>query len=206
MNINLFYCCATSLVLLTISACKKTTDQKTIFPGDRWEKAHPISQGVDETIMLEALEYLKSKSFENGNEEVLIIRNGRAIYQGDSINKKHNIWSCSKSFTSTVLGLMVDDGMVGLDDKVYQYEALLKDNYQEITFRHFTTMTSGYNAIGDSRWNESSKDWSWTPYQPGAPIFTPGSQYAYWDEAMMMKGKALTNVLGKTMNLILMKK
>ena len=48
----------------------------------------PSSQNVDERILLEALEYLKSKSFEDGIEEIMIIRNGLVIYSGDSIDKK----------------------------------------------------------------------------------------------------------------------
>ena len=115
------------------------------------------------------------------------------------MTKKHNIWSCSKSFTSTVLGLMISEGKLKLNDLVHPYEPLLKEKYSQVTFRHFTSMTSGYNAIGDSRWNENSKDWSWTPYSPGEPLFEPGTQYAYWDEAMMMLGRAITRTLDQTM-------
>jgi len=193
------------VLIVGLSACAE--EQKDmIFPGADWETADPASQGVDEAVMLEALDFLKSKSFDDGNEEVMIIRNGRLIYAGDSIDKKHNIWSCSKSFTSTALGLMIEDGLIGLDDRVSQYEPLMLENYKDVTFRHFTTMTSGYNAVGDSRWNESSKDWSWTPYAPGEPIFKPGTEYAYWDEAMMMKGRILTKILGQTIQSYLIEK
>ena len=176
-------------------------EEKTdmIFPEKEWVRASPENLQVDEKLMLEALEYLKAKSFEDGNEEVMIICNGRVIYEGDSILKKHNIWSCSKSFTSTILGLMIDDGIIQLDDQVYAYEPLLEEQYSKVTFRHFTTMTSGYNAFGKSRWNGESEDWSLTPYNPGKPVFEPGAKYAYWDEAMMMKGRILTKILGKTM-------
>jgi CubicO group peptidase (beta-lactamase class C family) len=170
-----------------------------IFPDKEWEKATPESQGVDEILMLEALNYLISKSFNDGIEELMIIRNGRVIYEGDSTHKKHNIWSCTKSFTSTVLGLMINDGICHLGDQVYQYEPSMEANYKNVTFRHLTTMTSGYNAIGDSRWNEASLDWSQTPYEPGEPIFEPGIQFAYWDEAMMMKGRILTRILQQSM-------
>ena len=170
-----------------------------IFPDPEWARSSPMNQGVDESVMQKALDYLKSKSFDDENEEVMIIRNGSVIYAGDSIHKKHNIWSCSKSFTSTVLGLMIEEGLINLDDKVHQYEPLMRARYSEVTFRHLASMTSGYNAVGDSRWNENSNDWSWTPYEPGEPIFQPGSLYAYWDEAMMMQGRILTKVLGRTM-------
>jgi CubicO group peptidase (beta-lactamase class C family) len=180
------------------SACIPAASEMT-FPGEEWQRVEPESQNVNEVVMLEALDYLESKSFENSNKEVMIIRNGLVVYAGSSTDKTHNIWSCSKSFTSTVLGLMIEEGKCQLDDPVYEYEPLLEEQYATVTFRHFATMTSGYDAVGDTRWNEESKDWSLTPYDPGEPIFEPGTQFAYWDEAMMMKGRVLTKILGQTM-------
>lgn len=198
MKKHYIYCSLIGLVIKALSACTGRQPDM-IFPAESWERDTPANQQIDSQKMLDALDYLKSKSFEDGNEEVMIIRNGRIIYEGDSILKRHNIWSCSKSFTSTVLGLVIEDDLVRLDDHVHQYESLLEEKYPKVTFRHFTTMTSGYNAVGSTRWNGESEDWSWTPYDPGEPIFEPGTQYAYWDEAMMMKGRVLTRVLGKTM-------
>jgi CubicO group peptidase (beta-lactamase class C family) len=170
-----------------------------IFPGESWIRAEPSSQGVDRERMMEALEYLKSKSFDDANEEVMIIRNGRLIYEGDSIQKKHNIWSCTKSFTSTILGLLIEEGKCHLDKPVFNYEPVLQNEYSTVTLRHFATMTSGYNANGNSRWNEESADWSWTPYDPDSPLFAPGTEYAYWDEAMMMNGRILTTIAGESL-------
>jgi hypothetical protein len=60
-------------------------------------------------------------------------------------------------------------------------------------------MTSGYSAEGRSRWAGENADWSFTPYTPEKPHFVPGTHFEYWDEAQMMYGKVLTNILGKTM-------
>ncbi|MEM9832266.1 MAG: serine hydrolase [Bacteroidota bacterium] len=167
-----------------------------IFPGKDWQTATPESQGINSEKLEEAVQYLADHCFEDKVEELMIIRNGYLIYQGDSIDKVHNIWSCSKSFTSTALGLMIADGLCQLNDQAATYEPLLAEQYPDVTLRHFATMTSGYNAVGDTRWeSDSSADWSWTPYQPGEPIFDPGTAYAYWDEAMMMKGRTLTQIL-----------
>jgi CubicO group peptidase (beta-lactamase class C family) len=60
-------------------------------------------------------------------------------------------------------------------------------------------MTSGYSARGGSRWNEPSEDWSLTVYEPEKPLFSPGEAFAYWDEAQMMFGRVLTQILQKPM-------
>ncbi len=165
------------------------------FPAEDWPTATPERQGFDPKKLEAAVQYLADHCFEDKVEELMIIRNGYLIYQGDSIDKVHNVWSCSKSFTSTALGLMIEDGRCQLDDRAATYEPALAEQYPNVSLRHFATMTSGYNAAGSSRWKEESEDWSPTPYQPTDPIFAPGTAYAYWDEAMMMNGRTLTRIL-----------
>lgn len=175
-----------------------------VFPGDEWQQRSPASQGINSEKFQLALDYLESHSLQNGNKELLIIRNGYMIYGGEQIDSVHNIWSCSKTFTSTVLGLLVDDSMVSLDDRAAEYEALLRDFYPNVTLRHFATMTSGYSAKGGSRWETVDyADWSWTVYEPEEPYFAPGTAFAYWDEAQMMFGRVLTNILQKPMQVFL---
>ncbi len=185
-----------TLIFLTLTAC---ATHKTSFPNPDWATATPKAKGLDEAKMLDALDYLKAKSFQDGIGEVLIIRDGEVVYEGKGVDTPRNIYSCTKSFTSTVLGLLVQEGKIKLDDPVARYEPALAALYPNATFRHFATMTSGYSGAGLSRWKEENADWSLTPYTPEQPHFAPGTHYEYWDEAQMMLGKALTNILQKTM-------
>jgi CubicO group peptidase (beta-lactamase class C family) len=186
-------------ILIISDSCTKHDDQ--VFPEEEWMVSKPEEQGVDPVKLKEALDYLETHSLHNGNRELVIIRNGYLIHAGEQADSVHNIWSCSKTFTSTVLGLLVDEGVIGLDDLAHTFEPLLEDHYKGITFRHFTTMTSGYSAVGESRWEDVDyADWSWTPYEPDEPYFSPGTAYAYWDEAQMMFGRVLTRVLQRTMH------
>lgn len=194
----------TALLVLLIKA--GTAQPSTVFPGKEWVKSSPEEQGIDPVKMKNAVDYLLLQSRHNGNKELIIIRNGYQVFGGENIDSIHNIWSCSKTFTSTVLGLLVDDGRISLDDKACNYEPLLKEYYPDVTFRHFTTMTSGYSAEGNSRWGEDSRDWSQTVYKPEEPLFAPGTAYAYWDEAQMMFGRVLTQVLKKPMHQYLKEK
>lgn len=173
--------------------CSRTPDM--LFPTSEWAFAAPESQGIDQSKMKEALAVLAGYCGEDGLEETLLIRNGRFIFAGDSTIKVHNIWSCTKSFTGTILGLLVEDDIVALDDFAWRYEPLLKEKYPDVTLRHFAGMTSGYNAMGRSRWGENSDDWSLQPFAPSDPLFEPGTAFAYWDEAMNMFGRVLTHIL-----------
>lgn len=184
------------LIFLAFTACKTTT---TAFPNPDWVTTTPKAKGLDEAKMLDALAYLRSKSFQDGIGEVLIIRDGEVIYEGKDTETPRNIYSCTKSFTSTVLGLLIQEGKVKLDDPVARYEPAMAALYPNATFRHFATMTSGYSGAGRSRWKDENADWSFTPYTPEEPHFAPGTHYEYWDEAQMMLGKVLTTILQKPM-------
>jgi len=187
------------LITILFCACQNVSSDVMIYPDENWAVAQPEDFHINSKKLEAAVDYLKSKSFQDGIKEVLIIKNGRIIYQGDSTYKAHNIYSCSKAFTSTVLGLLIDQDKLSLNDYASKYDTSLLNYYPEVSFKHFATMTSGYSAKGRSRWNDENSDWSHTPYTPESPHFEPGTHYEYWDEAQMTFGKVLTNILQEPM-------
>lgn len=116
-----------------------------VFPNPDWQEATPQSQGMDPTKLTAALNYYASISGSQGNSQLMVIRNGYVVWKGNDIDNQHNIWSASKSFTSTVLGLLIDEGAANLNAPVNTYRA----GYDpDVTFKHFATMTSGYPGNG----------------------------------------------------------
>lgn len=181
-------------LFLIISFLLSTCSKRTVFPGKEWKKQSPESQGVKSKSLDSALNYLKNNCGKDGIDKLAIICNGYLIYEGDSSNKALNIMSSTKSLTSTVLGLLIDGGKCTLDSKASEFEPLLSEKYKALTLRHFATMTSGYSAKGRSRWGENSEDWSIYPFDVDTPLFSPGCEFCYWDEAMMMFGRVLTKL------------
>ncbi len=178
------------LFLLTI-ACKK--ELPVTFPDTTWKITTPEEVGVNSEVLKKSLNYLKTHCKKDSLYETIVIKNGYMIFKGDSIHKRHNIYSCTKSFTSTILGLMQEENLLSIEYKIANIDTIYQSKYPNVTFSHLTTMTSGYNAVGQTRWEgEMSEDWSWTPFDPDEPLFPPGTEYAYWDEAMMVFGKMLT--------------
>lgn len=187
----------TAFTLLAPMPCHAT--EATVFPSAVWAEATPESQGVDSAKLNEAAELLARTVGADGARELVVIRRGRMIWRGDNIDKRHGVWSATKSFTSTVLGLLIADGKCTLDTRVADVLPELKAHYPDVTLRHFTTMTSGYRAAGDETTGSYKHGPSNTPFVPSAkPLFTPpGSQYAYWDSAMNTFGLALTKIAGE---------
>ena len=171
------------------------------FPGVAWEECSPASKGLDEEKLRRAVDFLQANSGRDGVRELVIVRHGCLVWRGDNIDNVHGVWSLTKSFTSTVLGLLIDEGRASLDTPACDYVPAMAAAYPEVTLRHFTTMTSGYRAVGDEPKGSYLHGPSSTPFLPAPdPLFTPpGSQYAYWDSAMNEFGLVLTRILGEPM-------
>ena len=167
-----------------------------VFPGQSWKETKPEAQGVDSTKLKAAVSYLKGNSGSDGVKELVIIRNGRMIWKGADIDKMHGVWSLTKSFTSTALGLLIDDNKAALDTLAKDYVPSMAEVYPDVTLRHFTTMTSGYYAVGDETSGSYKHGPSRTPFKPAkTPLFEPpGSRYAYWDSAMNQFANVLTHI------------
>jgi CubicO group peptidase (beta-lactamase class C family) len=169
------------------------------FPGAAWEEKEPGSQGILAEKLRRAVEFLEKHTGSDGVRELVIVRSGCLVWKGDQVEKVHGIWSATKSFTSTCLGLLVADGKCTLETKAAEIVPELAAHYPEITLRHLATMTSGYRAEGDEPRGSYLHGPSPTPFVPWPePLFTPpGSRYAYWDSAMNLLGLVLTRIAGE---------
>lgn len=192
-------------VLLGGSVARADDPQPTMhFPGKDWEVVAPAAEGFDAAKLAEAIAYLEKNAGKDGVKELVVVRRGRVVWHGPDIDKVHGVWSCTKSFTSTVLGLLIDDGKCTLDTKAADVVPALKAKYPTVTLRHFTTMTSGYRAAGDAEATGSYLHGpSATPFDPAEPLFPPGEKYAYWDSAMNVFGLALTRIAGEPLEAVL---
>ncbi len=178
-----------------------SSSPRAVFPGAAWERSEPAAQGLDPHALKQAIAYLDTHSGRDQTRELAIVRHGYLIHAGTDIDKVHGVWSCTKSFTSTVLGLLVDDGVCRLDTPAHQYVPALQPQYARVTLEHFATMTSGYRARGDEPLGGYIHGPSRTPFDPDPhPLFAPpGSQFAYWDSAMNMFGLVLTRAAGESL-------
>jgi len=163
-----------------------------VFPQSDWLTATPESQGVDAAKLDEAMACMEAFTLDEGVTQALVIRNGRMIWRGDDIDNMHPIWSCSKSYTSCCLGMLVDDGVVSLDEPVANYLPELAEHYPTATFRHFANFTVGYRSKPTG---EGQPPW---PLEPGPALFAPGERFIY-SMATEELGYAITKIAGETL-------
>ena len=138
-----------------------------IYPETHWQTATPAAQGVDPDKLAEALRFVESMAGPDGIKQALVIRNGYLIWQNRDIDNRHIIWSCTKSFLSTCLGLLWDDGKCTPQTLARDYLPAMAADYPAVTLEHLATFTSGYEHAPDN------------PYQPAKPMYPLGTALHY---------------------------
>jgi CubicO group peptidase (beta-lactamase class C family) len=200
------------LVCLPVGALEK---KALVFPGDTWQRATPESQDIDSSKLYQALDYLHANAGGVGTDDTVIVKNGYLIWEGPDANNVHEIYSCTKTFTSTVLGLLATEGVLSLDDYAAKYLPSLDDQYPEyakIKLSHLATMTSGYDSVMGDGWTFYEKDplkhheyvLSFTT--PGPPLFPAGTSFKYHDPSVHILGYILTKAAGESLEQVFRKR
>ena len=213
---KLFCLCYALCICLPVSALEKKAparhaDGGPVFPGDTWQRASPESQGIDPAKLHEALNYLHANSGGVGTDETVIVRNGHLMWEGPDANNVHEIYSCTKTFTSTVLGLLATEGVLTVDDYAVKYLPSLDDQYPEyaqIKLSHLAAMTSGYDSIMGDGWKfyetdrQKHREYVLSFTTPGPPLFPAGTSFKYHDPAVHILGYILTRAADKPLEQI----
>jgi CubicO group peptidase (beta-lactamase class C family) len=93
---------------------------------------------------------------------MVIVKDGYIVseyYQENQPDKDYEIYSVTKSITSALIGIAIEQGLIkSIDDKVFDYfpeyaDAAAEDGKKEITIENLLTMTSGLDWPEWTSWN-----------------------------------------------------
>lgn len=150
--------------------------------------ASPESQGLDAKILARAV----SAAAENmaGLKSLLVIRHGYIVsetyFQGTSAETTYQLYSVTKSFTGTLVGIAADQGLIDIQRKVLSFFpgrtfANMNLAKQAMAVAHLLTMTSGMAWIeGDATYIEMYQSSDWVRYVLDRPMGAePGTEFVY---------------------------
>jgi len=115
-------------------------------------RATPESQGISSQAILD---YIEATDKINTVHSVMVLRHGKVIaeawWKPEAADKPHVLWSLSKSFNATAVGLAIADGKLSLDDSVLKFfpadaPAEPSENLKAMKVRDLLTMTCGHDA------------------------------------------------------------
>lgn len=117
----------------------------------RLPRSVPEAQGVSSAALLEFVE-AADRTLE-GLHSLMVLRHGRVLAEGwwapYASGSNHELYSLSKSFTSTAVGMAIAEGRFSLDDEVVKLfpEALpaeVSANLKSMRVRDLLTMNTGH--------------------------------------------------------------
>lgn len=175
-----------------------------VFPAEQFLTATPESQGVSSKALAEAIESIRQTG--KDIHSLLVIRRGYLLsetyFAPYTAATKHSMYSCSKTFTSMLIGIARGKGLLSLDDTVASYfpDKLPDDpseNLMKMTIRNLLCMTTGNDQDTFGYMAESKEDWVKTFLS--RPVENePGTFYRYNTGATYMLSAILTKLTGKT--------
>lgn len=134
----------------------------------------------------------------------MLVRHGQVVAEGwwkpESAEKPHAMWSLSKSFTSTAVGMAVAEGKLALGDRVERFfpqegPGAVSENLRAMTVRDLLTMTAGHQE--EAKFVEGE---SWVKAFLAQPVpHVPGTHFMYNGPATYMLSAVLRRVTGQTL-------
>lgn len=195
--------CIFVLLMLAIAGCNEP--QPVVTSTDGLPRTSPESQGISSEAISQFIEAANASGLEW--HSFMLKRHGQVVAEGwwDPYQPeyKHTLYSLSKSFTSTAVGLCVDDGLLSVDDKVVSFfPDLVPEEHDErldrMTIQHLLTMNTGH---GTDSWMSilNAQEEGWIPAFLSHPFEDePGTAFFYDTGATFMLSAIVQNVTGKT--------
>ncbi len=166
-----------------------------------FERCVPEEQGIDSGYLARFLEELSLDQSLNLHE-ITILRGGKIIFEaafGDYLlNIPHVCYSLSKSITATAIGMLVDEGMLSIDETLVD---IFKDeltpfqisSHKKIKVKHLLNMTAGvlFNEAG----SVTETDWV-KGFFDSLVLTPPGKTFHYNSMNSFMLAAVIKKVTG----------
>ncbi|MDJ1495200.1 serine hydrolase [Cytophagaceae bacterium DM2B3-1] len=170
-------------------------------------RTSPESQGVSSSAILN---FIKATSTSNIDwHSFMLLRHGKVIAEGwwqpFAAEYKHTLYSLSKSFTSTAIGLLVKEGKLSVEDSVLSLFAdeapsSPDENLKQMKVKHLLTMNTGHGEDTMPKLREQEKQQTWTKTFLSQPVaFQPGTHFLYNTGATYMLGAIVHKKTGQTL-------
>lgn len=154
--------------------------QEKPYPG--LFRSTPEEEGVSSEGLLEFIEAVE-KEPKITLHSFMLLRHGKIVAEGSwspyNCVNKHTLYSVTKSFTATAVGLCIAEGAFSLDEKVITFfpddvPETISPNLAEMTVRHLLMMAPGYssepNLTGEGNWVKAILAHPVT-HKPGTTLF-----------------------------------
>ncbi|HZY80459.1 MAG TPA: serine hydrolase, partial [Cyclobacteriaceae bacterium] len=176
------------------------------FAAPALARSTPEAEGVSSTGLLAFLDGIEKSNIEF--HSIMILRHGKVIAEGwwkpYAAPLKHTLYSLSKSFTSTAVGLAISEKKFKLDSKVISFfrdelPATVSPNLAAMTVKDLLTMSTGHAKDTIPAMRTSTTGDSWAKIFLSLPVeYEPGTHFLYNTGATYMQSAIVQKTTGKS--------
>ncbi len=172
-------------------------------PGDKNETQTPESLGISSQAILNFIE-----AAEQGRPDELhsfiLMRHGKVAAQGWWNPYKpeipHMLFSLSKSFTSTAIGIAQSEGLLSIDDRVISFfpdeaPADPSQNMKSMRIRDLLRMNTGHEDDATNRMRKDTSNWVKAFFSLEVE-YKPGTRFVYNSAGTFMLSAIIQKVSG----------
>jgi CubicO group peptidase (beta-lactamase class C family) len=180
-----------ALALVAMRAAAREA-QPSLDEVDRYVQAEMARQripGLSLAVVKDG-RVVKARGYGLANVELDVPATERTIYQSGSVGKQ---------FTAAVILLLVEDGKLGLDDRLTRFFPDAPASWRDITIRHLLTHTSGIRNYTDEALDRRRDytDDELVALAAKAPLdFAPGTRWSYSNTGYVLLGIIVKKVTG----------
>lgn len=181
-------------------------NMNTISSTLRLPRSQPEQQGVDPAAVTNFLKVIEQQNL--GLHSFMLLRHSHVIAEGwwspYSPELPHMLFSLSKSFTSTAVGIAADDNLLSLEDKVISFfpddlPASISPNLARMNISHLLMMGTGH-VEDTTQHMQQDAEGNWVRAFLELPVDKePGTHFVYNTGATYMLSAILQKVSGLTL-------
>jgi CubicO group peptidase (beta-lactamase class C family) len=172
----------------------------------RLPRSTPEAQGIPSAAVLELVAQLEQEV--ESLHSLMIVRHGHVIAEGwwapYTAERRHMLFSLSKSFTATAIGAAIAEGLLSLDDPVLSFfpedaPAEANANLAAMQVRHLLGMSAGH-ADDTTPALHGAEDGNWVRAFLACPVtYPPGTHFLYNTGATYMLSAIMQKLSGVTL-------
>jgi CubicO group peptidase (beta-lactamase class C family) len=183
---------------------------QSYWPTSDWRASTPEQQGIDSEKLNEAFDYIRQHDV--NIHSLLMVRNGYIVldsyFYPFARDELHDVASVTKSLTSTLVGIAVDEGKIkSLDQPVLFFFPEVSvagngDRKQSLKIENLLTMTSGLQSDlenDEEALRQMRQSGNWTKFMLDQPMADePGSKFVYCSGGMHLLSGVISHVTGES--------
>lgn len=175
----------------------------------QFERTSPEAEGIPSAAVLKFVQALEQHTHPlDAVHGFMLLRHGKVTAEGwwapYGPLSPHSMYSLSKSFTSTAIGLAVDEGLLTVDDAVLKFfpddiPVTPSENLKAMCVRHLLSMNTGHKE-DTTRHVFGSDDKNWPRAFLSLPVdLEPGTWFVYNTGATYMLSAIITKLTGMSL-------